>query len=328
MSVCWRESLENPHMNDSGMADAQIRSGFCSLPGRVLVLGQEQGLLGPALASRLKALGCELVSDKALLADRNLETWCKKLEKLEPDLVVNALAYTHIDQAELDPGSAYYWNKEFPCTLARALRRYGLGLVSFSSDCVFDGRQQVPYRVDDQPNPTSVCGQSFLAGERALQDSGLQNLLIVRFSWLFGPFGSNFVDWVLDQGQKSRCLEIVHDQVGSPTYSMDLATYVLRLVAGNVTGIQHACNSGQASWCELAAEALNACGLQCTVQAVASHSSSSQAPNPAYCVLDSRQSLALAGTKARPWPQALREYIFTFHPQQVQSAEEERKTIP
>ncbi|MDZ7761882.1 MAG: sugar nucleotide-binding protein [Desulfovermiculus sp.] len=312
---------------NSTFRDGQGWSDVTGIPGRVLVLGQEQGLLGPALVHCLKASGCEVLPEHTPQADWNVRTWCRELERLEPDMVVNTLAFTHKHQAEQDPNSAFYWNKELPCALARALRKYGLGLVSFSSDCVFDGRQQVAYKIDDQPNPASVCGQSFLAGERALQDIGLENLLIVRTSWVFGPFGSNFVDWVLEQGQQCRCLEIVHDQIGSPTYSMDLASYVLRLVAGKVTGIHHVCNSGQASWCELAAETLNACGFQCSVQAITSGSKSVQSPRLAFCVLDSKQSLALAGTKARPWPQALREYIFTFHPQQVQSAEEERKRV-
>ena len=308
--------------------DLQGCSAVPGMSGRVMVMGQKQGVLGPALVHCLMASGCELLPEPALQADWNVSTWCRELERLKPDLVVNTLSYPHIHLAEHNPNTAFYWNKEVPCALARALRTLGLGLVSFSSDCVFDGRQQVPYRIDDRPNPSSVCGRSFLAGERGLQDSGLESLLIVRSSWLFGPYGANFVDWVLEQGQKSQCLEIVHDQIGSPTYSMDLAAYVVRLIAGRVTGVHHVCNSGQASWCELAAETLNACGLQCTVQAVTSGPAARPAPEPTFCVLDSRQSLSLAGTKARPWPQALREYIFTFHPQQVQAAEEERKTAP
>ncbi|MFO7801330.1 MAG: sugar nucleotide-binding protein [Desulfovermiculus sp.] len=294
------------------------------LPARVMVLSGEQDMLGWAMAQELRAAGCELILEsKDRVQGWETQAWCRHLEALEPDLVINTLSYTDPDLAEQEPRKAFYWNKELPRALACAARTLGVGLVFFSSDCVFDGKHQTPYTIQDMPNPLSVYGQSFWAGERALLDSGLENLLIIRSSWLFGPFGPNFVDWVLNQGRRCQCLYLAHDQIGSPTYSKDLAAYALRLLAHKVTGIHHVCNSGQASWCELAAETLNACGCTCKVQAVHTRVQDCPSPRPLFSVLDSRQSMALAGTKARPWPQALREYIFRFHPQEVQSEDRE-----
>lgn len=298
--------------------DEQGRPGLTALPDRILVLGQDQGMIGSALVHYLKSCGCQVLPEQDLQSGRNADTWCRDLEKLEPELVIDALCCFDMQQADQDPARAMYWNKEVPCALAQALRKLGVGLVFFSSECVFDGKQQFPYTIVDSPNPVSACGQSFLAGERALQDCGLENVLIVRSSWQFGPFGPNFVDWVVHQAKQGKRLKIPHDQIGSPTYSLDFAVLAMRLVANKVTGVHHICNSGQASWCELAAETLTTCGFNCTVQAVTSTPHSLQALRPAFLVLDSRQSLALAKTKARPWPYALRDYIYTYHSKHIQ----------
>lgn len=294
------------------------------IPKRPLILGGDTGILGPALRYTLQSAGSTpLTADNALTGEWNSEAWCRYVERMQPDIVINALCSFDVQRAEQEPSKAYFWNKELPCIVARALRRVGVGLVSFSSDCVFDGRQQVPYTVGDHPNPLSVYGQSFLAGERALQDSGLSDLLIIRSSWLFGPFSPNFVDWVLFRGKESQCLQVEHDQIGSPTYTLDLAGYALQLITHRVTGIHHVCNSGQASWCELAAETLSTCGFNCTVQAVTSSGSKAKL-RPHFSVLDPKQSMALARIKPRPWPKALREYIFRFHSEHI--AQEETPT--
>jgi dTDP-4-dehydrorhamnose reductase len=305
--------------NKRGHLDQVKTSG---LPARVMILGGARGMLGPALTQQFRIAGCEVLPIEPCQGESwNTSGFCRQLEKYEPDLVIYTLCTSNLAQADQQSARAFYWNKELPCVVARALNTFGLGLVSFSSDCVFDGRQQIPYTVNDEPNPISVQGESFLAGERALQECGLKSLLIIRSSWLFGPFAPNFVDWVVQKGQRCRYLQVTHDEIGSPTYSLDLASYALQLMASEVTGVHHVCNSGQASWCELAAETLNACGLNCKVQAVTANADALQSQRPAFSVLDSRQSLALAKTKARPWPHALRDYIFTFHSQQVQGEE-------
>lgn len=312
-------------MSHNNMKDHLHQSETNGLPTRVMVLGGTRGMLGPALAQQLKTTGCEVLPGEPCQGGGfNADDFCRQLERHEPDLVIYTLCTSSFHQADQESCRFFYWNKELPCFVAQALNRFGLGLVTFSSDSVFDGRQQVPYTVNDEPHPLSVQGESFLAGERALQGVGLKSLLIIRSSWLFGPFGPNFVDWVMHKGQQCRYLQVTHDEIGSPTYSMDLAAYALRLMACKVTGVHHVCNSGQASWCELAAETLNACGLNCKVQAVNENTDHLQCQRPAFSALDPRQSLALAKTKARPWPHALRDYIFTFHSQQVQGEELER----
>ncbi len=281
-----------------------------SLAGaRVAVFGGKRGLLGQALVralARAKAQPLALSSeDFDPLDARALERF---LQDERPDWVCNAAAYTAVDLAEDEPAAAYRLNRDLPALLGRACGALGLLLVHFSTDFVFGGDSQEPYKPGDEPHPLSVYGGSKLAGEQTL--AGLSDVLILRTAWLFGPGRSNFVAKILDLAKTREELAVVHDQEGSPTYTPDLAQGTLALVEAGARGLFHLANAGRASWCELATEAIGLAGLPCRVRPILAAAWPAKAVRPAFSVLDTTAFTRATGVTPRPWLQALRDYVF------------------
>ncbi|MFW5838103.1 MAG: SDR family oxidoreductase, partial [Desulfovibrionaceae bacterium] len=167
-----------------------------------------------------------------------------------------------------------------------------------------------PYTVQDAPRPLCVYGESKLAGERALLDSGHDNILIIRTAWLFGPGKMNFVRKMLDLAAQRDSLSVVHDQTGSPTYTKDLADHSLRLLDSGEHGVFHLVNAGKATWCELAQEAIRIAGLDCLVEPIPSSAFPQKAKRPEYSVLDTSRYAGSTGAAPRGWDKALRDYVF------------------
>ena len=205
----------------------------------------------------------------------------------------------HPQRRELEHGRAF---------LGGLVKGTTISLIHFSSDLVFNGRKEGPYTEEDKADPVSVCGKSRLAGEQALLELGADNICIIRTGWLFGPGGDNFVSRILTQARTEPSLEIIHDQIGSPSYTVDVAQATVQLVKRKAQGLYHVANSGRASWCELAAEAVRQASLPCKIGAVATGDGARRAANE---VLSSAKYAAFTGSPLRPWPQALREYIYT-----------------
>ena len=278
---------------------------------KVLVFGGKTGLLGQSLTRALSSRGYDTralsssdfdVCDEGALAD------C--IDREAPSLVFNAVAYTMVDQAEDEKEKAYILNKTYPTMLGRVCKARGAGLVHYSTDFVFSGEKDTPYKPDDQTGPSSIYGASKLAGEQALMELDLERLWIVRTSWLFGPGKINFVRKILGLAQDRDKLTVVHDQKGSPTYTPDLAEYSIDLVESGVPGIFHIANSGTATWCELASEAVTLAGLDCRIEAVPTSAYPTKAARPAYSVLDLEKFTKATQVRPRPWDQALRDYIY------------------
>ena len=220
------------------------------------------------------------------------------------------VAYTRVDQAEEEKELAFQLNRRLPTLLGNVARKKDIYLVHYSTDFVFDGKKNTPYTPQDKTNPLSVYGKSKLEGENSLLDKTWNKLLIIRTAWLFGPNKTNFVARILELAQNKETLNVVHDQVGSPTYTIDLANYTLELIKKAAHGLYHLSNSGQASWCELASEAVKCAGLHCRVNPITSSEYPQKAVRPPYSVLDCSEFIDLTGIKPRPWIQALRDYIF------------------
>lgn len=277
-----------------------------------MVLGGKSGLLGQALCASLQAEGWRPIpvgrDDVDLFDQDRLSAF---LDVHEPALICNTVAYTQVDQAEDEPRQAMRVNKTLPVLLGRLARQKKIWLVHYSTDFVFDGKANTPYQPTDCTNPQCVYGQTKLAGERALQDLALKELTIVRTAWLFGPGRINFVAKILDLAAQKNCLNVVSDQIGSPTYTPDLANYSVELIKAKGQGVFHLVNTGCASWCELASAAVQAAALRCDVHPVNSDQYPQKARRPAYSVLDTQKFSLLTGIKPRPWLQALREYVFT-----------------
>ncbi|PTN39126.1 dTDP-4-dehydrorhamnose reductase [Desulfonatronum sp. SC1] len=276
-----------------------------------MVLGGKTGLLGQSLCAALTNAGWTVLpvgrDDVDLFDTDQIAVF---LDRHEPDAVCNTVAYTQVDLAEVEPDLAMRVNKLLPAKLGRLAKQRGIHLVHYSTDFVFDGQGCEPYRPEDSVNPLCVYGKTKLAGENALRELALDKLSILRTAWLFGPGRTNFVAKILSLASQRTSLNVVHDQIGSPTYTPDLAEYSVALLNAGGTGIFHLVNGGCASWCELAASAVQAIGLQCDVHPITSDHYPQKARRPAYSVLNTESFTALTGIKPRPWLHGLREYVF------------------
>jgi len=280
-------------------------------PGRGLVLGGKTGLLGQALVSVLANENWTVFAPgREELDIFNSEEIASFVEKKKITHIFNTVAYTRVDQAEEEKELAFQLNRRLPTLLGNVARKKDIYLVHYSTDFVFDGKKNTPYTPQDKTNPLSVYGKSKLEGENSLLDKTWNKLLIIRTAWLFGPNKTNFVARILELAQNKETLNVVHDQVGSPTYTIDLANYTLELIKKAAHGLYHLSNSGQASWCELASEAVKCAGLHCRVNPITSSEYPQKAVRPPYSVLDCSEFIGLTGIKPRPWIQALRDYIF------------------
>lgn len=213
------------------------------------------------------------------------------IAETRPSWVINCAAYTAVDRAEDEESLATLINGKGVENLARALRGTDCRLIHISTDYLFDGNTPVPYTEDDTPSPASAYGRSKLAGEKAAMQ--WPNSLIIRTSWLYSSYGSNFIKTILRKAGSSPDISVVFDQAGSPTYAADLAAAIMEIVSGVirnrhnfVPGIFNYSNEGVCSWYDLACEIVNEAGSTCTVIPVRSSAWPSRVKRPAYSVLD------------------------------------------
>jgi dTDP-4-dehydrorhamnose reductase len=235
----------------------------------------------------------------------------RKIRSIAPGVIFNAAAWTQVDLAEDRPSEAMDLNRGLVSSLARIVKGSSIRLMHYSTDFVFDGNRQTPYTPEDSPKPESVYGKTKLAGERALECLPPEQYCIVRTAWLFGPGRGNFVDTVLNACRKRDSIDVVHDQTGSPTYTADLASWSLSLMKAEGRGIFHVVNSGLASWCDLACEAVSLAAVPCRVNPISSAEWPQKARRPHFSALDTRRFTEVTGIVPRPWPLALREYIYS-----------------
>jgi dTDP-4-dehydrorhamnose reductase len=229
------------------------------------------------------------------------------LEKARPDGIVLAAAYTNVDDCESHPELAIAVNRDGPVNVAQAARRIGAKLLFVSSDYVFDGRKTSPYEAGDARNPQSVYGRSKAEAEVRLLEV-LPECCIARTSWLYGTGGKCFPDTILKLAASRPALDVVDDQRGCPTYSIDLSRAIIRLCRNHASGIVHVTNAGDCSWFEFAREIVKGEGLATEVRPVSSQQMARPAPRPAYSVLSSK-SLQPYGITMPTWQDALRRYL-------------------
>ncbi|HEX8520951.1 MAG TPA: dTDP-4-dehydrorhamnose reductase [Tepidisphaeraceae bacterium] len=225
-----------------------------------------------------------------------------------PTLVLNCAAYTKVDKAEEEKERAYEVNGEAVGILAAKCKEYGARLVHYSTDFVFDGRKREPYVPADVTNPQSVYGASKLEGERQAGDEAL----VIRTAWLYGPGGACFPQTMVGAAKQKKPLTVVNDQVGSPTFTHDLAEATLRLVDAEAKGIFHVTNAGSVSWFDFTRAILEEFHEKADLSPITSAAWKEKRPNsatrPSYSVLDVSEYERATGQRMRPWRQALREY--------------------
>nr|WP_138755356.1 dTDP-4-dehydrorhamnose reductase [Paenibacillus sinopodophylli] len=226
----------------------------------------------------------------------------------KPNVVIHCAAYTAVDKAESEPDEAFRVNAAATRNVAIAAREVGAKLCYISTDYVFDGTGTTPYNEFDRTNPQTVYGKSKLAGEQAVQTLH-DRFYIVRTSWVFGKYGNNFVKTMLKMAGERDQLKVVSDQIGSPTYTYDLAAFLLELVHTDYYGIYHASNSGICSWYEFAKAIFELSGTGIQVDPCATADFPRPALRPAYSVMDHIGIRSNEFQMLRPWREALNHYL-------------------
>lgn len=220
-------------------------------------------------------------------------TDCKALENYiinnQIDSIVNAAAYTAVEKAETEKEKAYLINEQAVVNLAAIAKKRNLFLIHISTDYVFDGTSRVPYTPEMPINPISVYGKSKAAGEKAILDQEIRSA-ILRTSWLYSPYGGNFVKTMVRLGQERDSLQVVNDQIGAPTYGADLADVIFAILGecNSFSGpeIYHYANEGVISWYDFAMEIMRLAQLDCQVSPISSAVYPAKVERPAYSVFD------------------------------------------
>ena len=272
---------------------------------KVLTFGAT-GLLGKALLREWT--GDEVTAMGSRDVDiRDTAGVHRTVANASPDWVVLAAAYTDVDGCERHRDLAFSVNRDGAVNVTQAARQAGAKLIFLSSDYVFDGKKARPYEVDDIRNPQSVYGLSKAEAEVRLLEI-LPNCCIARTSWVFGVGGRCFPDTILRLATDRAAIDVVDDQRGCPTYTVDLARAIIQLCRKNASGIVHVTNSGDCSWFEFAQQVVAQSGLNTEVRPVSSQQMARPAPRPAYSVL-SATSLRRYGIEMPTWVDALRRYL-------------------
>ncbi|MGG6294364.1 dTDP-4-dehydrorhamnose reductase [Leptolyngbya sp. AN02str] len=302
---------------------------------RILITGA-QGQVGAELQRSLASLGDVIAAGRDRVDLSQPEQLRATLRELQPNLIVNAAAYTAVDKAETDVSVANVVNGTAPTILAEEACALGASLIHISTDYVFDGQKNTPYLEDDQPNPTGSYAKSKWLGEVGIQQvfkhaqaDSLPPFFIMRTAWVYGTQGpGNFVKTMLRLGAEREELRVVADQVGSPTWAKDLADAIAvfssRCLPGSTeiapgSGIYHYTNSGVTSWYDFAIaifEEARSLGVPMKVQRVLPITTAeypTPAKRPAYSVLSGKKVAMVLGEHAPHWRQSLRQMLTEFY---------------
>lgn len=277
---------------------------------KILLIGA-RGMLGgdlqPILSARHEVIGKD-VHDLDITDPVQTE---KEIRLLQPEVVINAAAFTDVDGCESQRELAFSVNAEGAGHVARSCRSAGSRLIHLSTDYVFDGTSRVPYTEESPPHPLNVYGESKLRGEQSIQETG-GNHLILRTAWLYGRLGKNFVDTILRLASQQEELRVVDDQRGSPTFTRDLSRAIAQLLEKDVRGILHVTNSGSCTWFEFAQKILEMkkpLNDRLRLIPISSGKLARPAPRPANSALDCSRFEKVTGSKMSPWEEALQAYL-------------------
>ncbi|MNC17571.1 dTDP-4-dehydrorhamnose reductase [compost metagenome] len=281
---------------------------------KVLVTGSA-GQLGQDLVLLLQSQGHEVLGcDRQEMDITNLEQCAEVIGGFGPDTVIHCAAHTAVDAAETDIDAAYLINATGSRNVAIAAERAGAKLVYISTDYVFDGMGSKPYHEYDNTDPQSIYGKSKRAGEILVQSLS-SKFFIVRTSWVYGKYGNNFVKTMLKLGQEKPLLQVVDDQKGSPTYTVDLARFLLELIQTEKYGVYHASNSEACTWYEFTqaifAEAEELLGLKFTaaLEPCGTEQFPRPAPRPRYSVMEHLSIRTNGFEDIRPWREGLKDFL-------------------
>ena len=274
---------------------------------RILVTGAG-GQLGHDCVISLKARGHDVLApphqEMDICDGGKVESY---FTENHPEAVVHCAAWTAVDLAEDEPDRCREVNVGGTSNIAEMCGRYGIPMMYFSTDYVFNGKGTRPWKVDDPTGPISVYGKSKRDGEVPVRS--LAKHFIVRISWVFGVNGKNFIRTMLRLASSGKDLRVVDDQIGSPTYTKDLAELVSDMIVTDRYGIYHAHNSGECSWYELAMFVFETAGLDPSVEPITTDQFPMKAARPMNSRMD-MSSLSASGFREPPdWKDAVRRYL-------------------
>ena len=273
---------------------------------KILITGA-YGMLGSDLRETLKDHELFIAGHKDLdIADQN-KVMNYILEK-SPEIVINAAAYTAVDNCETDYTNAYSVNAIGPKNLAIACNKINIPLIHISTDYVFDGNKRTPLTEEDTLGPKTAYGKTKLEGEKMIQEN-TKKYFILRTAWLYGIHGKNFVQTMLNLSKKNNELKVVNDQIGSPTYSKDLAIAISELLNSDKYGIYHVTNKGEISWYDFSKKIFELSNINIKVNPVSTEEFPRPAPRPHYSVLSNQKWINAGFTPMRNYDEALKEYL-------------------
>jgi len=276
-------------------------------PGKSIAILGGRGMLGSDLAAALAGAGHRVhawdLPECDITQPSHLENALAGAE-----IAVNCAAFTNVDGAEDQPERVYAVNARAVSGLAESARRLNIFVVHISTDFVFDGEGVRPWREDDPPRPISVYGQTKLAGEQLLRDSGCRHL-IMRVQWSYGRYGANFIAKILERAKTGAPLKIVADQIGAPTWTRDMSQAIGRLLDRQCTGLYHFANTGYAARFDVARFVLDRCKLPNQLTPCRTGEFPARAARPLNSRFDLSRIQAALDYPIRPWQDALAEYL-------------------
>ncbi len=234
-----------------------------------------------------------------------------KIESFRPEIVINVAGYTDVDGCESNEEKAFAVNAEGMKHVALGALRCRAKVVYLSTDYIFDGKKREPYLEDDPPHPLSVYGRSKWKGEQYVREL-VEDALIVRTQWLYGRNGNNFVTSILRQVREKKVLSIVNDQIGSPTYTVDLSEAISVLLQFDARGVFHVANSDLCTWYTFGQAILKLSGMErVKVIPISSKELGRPAVRPPYSVLHCQKLKQVTGMILRPWSEALKDFLLS-----------------
>ncbi|WP_201603450.1 dTDP-4-dehydrorhamnose reductase [Psychrobacter submarinus] len=283
---------------------------------------------GGQLGSELRYLGEDIRKNKVSLsagyafifADKSrlditdkgaIESFCSTNSV---SYIINCAAFTAVDKAESEADKANAINHLAVKHLAEVAKKHDIAMIHISTDYVFDGDSKQAYKETDITHPNNVYGKTKRLGEQALQDISPPNSIIIRTSWLYSLFGSNFLTTMLRLGPEREQLNVVNDQIGSPTYARDLARAIVQIIpqlkrASQEVEIYHYSNQGQCSWYEFAKAIFVAADIDCRVQPIPSSDYPTSAKRPSHSVLATAKIEQEFGVELSQWPQSMKSCL-------------------
>lgn len=267
---------------------------------KVLVTGA-YGMLGEDLCPVLKNKNYDVVETDVDIMDITCPTSIEKMFSIEkPDIVIHCAAYTNVDKAEEDIKTARLINVNGTENVAKACSKYNATMVYISTDYVFGGQGNKPYKPNDKTAPLNNYGLTKWEGEEAVRKN-LEKYFICRTSWLYGYYGRNFVETMISLADKPE-LKVVDDQVGCPTWTVDLSEAIVKIIETKPYGTYHTCGGGSTSWYGFAKEIFEQAGLNVNLKPCTTDEFPRPAKRPAYSIMDN-------GGLLRDWKQALKNYM-------------------